>query len=111
MYLERTEFRMSDAGDSVEELESRIAELEATVRGLTEELVDANERVRLLERRVEGAEPSATAVDGEREATDEDAVEREIAAPSGTEDEAPKPTETDESTDEEPESSDDIIVA
>lgn len=34
---------------SVEELEQRVAELEATVRGLTEELVDVTERVRQLE--------------------------------------------------------------
>lgn len=37
----------------VEELESRVQELEATVRGLTEELVEANERIRTLESRHE----------------------------------------------------------
>ncbi|WP_122088907.1 DUF7518 family protein [Halalkalicoccus subterraneus] len=33
----------------VEDLETRVEELEATVRGLTEELVEANERIRTLE--------------------------------------------------------------
>jgi predicted nucleic acid-binding Zn-ribbon protein len=37
----------------VEELESRVKELEATVRGLTEELVEANERIRALESELE----------------------------------------------------------
>jgi predicted nucleic acid-binding Zn-ribbon protein len=32
-----------------EKLEERVDELEATVRGLTEELVDASERIRVLE--------------------------------------------------------------
>jgi predicted nucleic acid-binding Zn-ribbon protein len=33
----------------VEDLETRVQELEATVRGLTEELVESNERIRELE--------------------------------------------------------------
>jgi predicted nucleic acid-binding Zn-ribbon protein len=37
----------------VEELESRVEVLEATVRGLTEELVEANERIRALESELE----------------------------------------------------------
>jgi hypothetical protein len=35
----------------VEDLETRVQELEATVRGLTEELVESNERIRELEAR------------------------------------------------------------
>lgn len=35
--------------ERVDELEQRVEELEATVRGLTEELVDASERIRTLE--------------------------------------------------------------
>lgn len=35
--------------NSVEQLEQRVAELEATVRGLTDELVDTTERLRQLE--------------------------------------------------------------
>lgn len=38
---------------------ARLSELEATVRGLTQELVDANERIRTLEAAVEdGGEPA-----------------------------------------------------
>lgn len=37
------------SGNRVEELENRVAELEATVQGLTEELVEANDRIRQLE--------------------------------------------------------------
>ncbi|SDX60847.1 DUF7518 family protein [Halobellus clavatus] len=37
----------------VEELESKVAELQAAVNGLTEELVETKERVRLLEEEVE----------------------------------------------------------
>jgi hypothetical protein len=40
---------MPEDSERVEELESKVAELEATVRGLTEELVDATERIRNLE--------------------------------------------------------------
>lgn len=40
---------MRSMSNRVEELESRVQELEATVRGLTEELVEANERIRELE--------------------------------------------------------------
>lgn len=39
---------MSD-GDRVAALERKVSELEATVKGLTEELVQANERIRQLE--------------------------------------------------------------
>lgn len=41
----------------VEDLESRVEELEATVRGLTEELVDTNERLRELEAEREESTP------------------------------------------------------
>ncbi|MFC3478449.1 DUF7518 family protein [Halobacterium litoreum] len=40
---------MTDDAKRVDELEERVSELEATVRGLTEELVDASERIRTLE--------------------------------------------------------------
>lgn len=71
----------------VEDLESRVQELEATVRGLTEELVEANERIRVLESRHEEEEAN---VEG-----------REIGV------------ETDRSEEEEPkdDATDDIIVA
>ena len=57
---------MSTEEDGLAELRSTVEELEATVRGLTEELVEANERLRALEAQVEG-EPST----GANRATDE----------------------------------------
>lgn len=42
---------MRSMSNRVEDLESRVEELEATVRGLTEELVESNERIRELEAR------------------------------------------------------------
>ncbi len=47
--------------DRIVELESTVAHMEATVDGLREELVDANERIRTLERELaelrDGARP------------------------------------------------------
>ncbi|WP_188980581.1 DUF7518 family protein [Halocalculus aciditolerans] len=43
--------------ERVEELEKRVSEMEATIRGLTEELVDANTRIRKLEEREGMHEP------------------------------------------------------
>jgi predicted nucleic acid-binding Zn-ribbon protein len=40
---------MTEDSERAAELEGRVEELEATVRGLTEELVDASERIRMLE--------------------------------------------------------------
>ncbi|WP_020222889.1 DUF7518 family protein, partial [Halarchaeum acidiphilum] len=40
---------MPNESEDITALENRVKELEATVRGLTEELVDANERIRELE--------------------------------------------------------------
>ena len=42
---------------------ARLSELEATVRGLTQELVEANERIRTLEAELEG-ETARAATDG-----------------------------------------------
>ncbi|MFA1610171.1 DUF7518 family protein [Halobellus rubicundus] len=69
----------------VEELESKVAELQAAVNGLTEELVETKERVRLLEEEIEvdlaagsrpvghepqqGAEQGADAVESTADAT------------------------------------------
>ncbi|MGQ4554649.1 DUF7518 family protein [Halobellus sp. GM3] len=72
----------------VEELESKVAELQAAVNGLTEELVETKERVRLLEEAVEvdlttGSRPvghgadeaAASAPDAERDAAPDDAAD------------------------------------
>ncbi len=57
----------------VEDLESRVEELEATVRGLTEELVEANGRIRELEDGDETAavEPREIGVETDRSEEDE----------------------------------------
>ena len=92
---------MTDDADRVNELEDRVAELEATVRGLTEELVDASERIRTLEGELDRT-PSTAEL---REAREEEQVE-----PADEADEAPKSAD-DEATDNEESGLDDIIVA
>jgi uncharacterized coiled-coil protein SlyX len=92
---------MTDDADRVNELEDRVAELEATVRGLTEELVDASERIRTLEAELDRT-PSTAEL---REAREEEPVE-----PADEADEAPKSAD-DEATDNEESGLDDIIVA
>lgn len=47
-------------GNRVEQLESRVRELEATVGGLTDELMDAKERVQALENAVDFDDATAT---------------------------------------------------
>jgi len=69
----------------VEELEATVAELESTVRGLTEELVETKERVRILEAEldadpqsvVESSEAPADSGEGEADAQ---SVARETVA-------------------------------
>ncbi len=70
----------------VKELESRVEELEATVRGLTEELVEANERLRALEdhheeeTNVEGQEVGVETDRSEEEQREDDATDDIIVA-------------------------------
>lgn len=87
---------------TAEDLKRRVNELEATVRGLTQELVEAHERIRVLEEEREGetdpagrgkANKPISPADGD--STDDD----------GPDDEASDDGETDE------EETDDIIVA
>jgi uncharacterized coiled-coil protein SlyX len=40
---------MSDQDECIEELESKVEQLEATIRGLTEELVEVHDRLETLE--------------------------------------------------------------
>jgi len=87
--------------DRVDDLEDRVGELEATIRGLTEELVDASERVRTLEAELDQT-PSTAEL---REAREEEPVE-----PGEGADEAPKSAD-EEATDNEESGLDDIIVA
>ena len=92
---------MTDDAERVDDLEDRVAELEATVRGLTEELVDASERIRTLEAELDRT-PSTAEL---REAREETPVE-----PGEGADEAPK-TGEDEAENNEESGLDDIIVA
>ena len=77
---------MTSQRDRIASLESRVEELEATIRGLTEELVEANQRIRELEEEQESVRAQAEEAKSE-ESKDE--------------------TETDEAS----ELGDDIIVA
>jgi len=100
---------MSDDDERVDELEDRVAELEATVRGLTEELVDASERIRTLEAELDRT-PSTAEL---REAREEAPVEPGDEQPADRDGEAPKSAGDDGDDNEESSSSDldDIIVA
>jgi uncharacterized coiled-coil protein SlyX len=99
-------------GNRVEELESRVAELQAAVDGLTEELVETKERLRQLEADEDPARVSRTTdantevVRTERDepAADAETAESEPAAESDTADGA-------EDAEDEAESESDIIVA
>jgi chromosome segregation ATPase len=106
--------------DSPEELRQRVDELESTIRGLTQELVEANERIRQLEAELETRPETIVAGDGDGDADEEE----EAAAstkPLGTEmetdpdatgDSAESTTESDTPTeDTEEDETDDIIVA
>ncbi len=82
-----------------DDLHGRLNELEATVRGLTQELVEANERIRQLEDELDTeAEPEYIEADDGGEDADSDTAK--------TDDEPALESETDEATEE-----DDIIVA
>lgn len=99
------------SNDRVEELEATVSELESTIRGLTEELVETKERLRMLEAEVE-PQPAATvgspggdsATEQSGEADPEEVQEAAAEADKGDEDKA----------EDEPDDSglgDDIIVA
>ncbi len=91
----------------VEELESKVAELQAAVNGLTEELVETKERLRQLEDEAEedypvtGPSGDAEPADAEAESQDEGAKADESVG-EDTEAESESESESDES---------DIIVA
>ncbi|GGM71507.1 peptidoglycan hydrolase CwlO-like protein [Halarchaeum rubridurum] len=113
---------MSNDSEDVAALENRVKELEATVRGLTEELVDANERIRELENHHDAhesagrpaSEPLAAGAPDEGGATEEATESADAAAAESGDAAAAEPEDTPaegaEETDEESEL-DDIIVA
>ena len=82
------------SGNRVEKLEAKVRELEATVEGLTDELVETKERLEAVEDET-GVEP--------------DVFETEQSADAETTTEDAKSDEADGTT--ESESGDDIIVA
>ncbi|GKZ14095.1 MULTISPECIES: DUF7518 family protein [Haladaptatus] len=88
---------MTSQRDRIGSLESRMEELEATIRGLTEELVDANQRIRELEQAQETADADSKSESESESAQDEEA----------------KSDESKDDTEEEESSGlgDDIIVA
>ena len=99
----------------VEELESAVAELESTVEGLTDELIEAKERIRVLEAELDAETPTrvpdrragesdVTVSDPAREAEPDEVAE---AAADADADEGDARTQ-DEAEDS---GSDDIIVA
>jgi chromosome segregation ATPase len=102
----------------VEELESRVAELQAAVDGLTEELVETRERLRALEESGDSGNETVTPADGE-ESTDADDAPATASADEATEEaehaaEPPAETEADpadEASSDSSSDSDDIIVA
>jgi chromosome segregation ATPase len=102
-------------GNRVEELESRVQELEASVEGLTDELVECKLRLRELEKASDedlGVAAHSGANDT-LEAEIEEAVDEEELADADAEeaeDEAPK-SEADDAEDETEEPDSDIIVA
>ena len=82
----------------VKELESAVAQLQATVDGLREELVDANERIRALEREHE------TPTTANADENGDNAVPFALLDEDGADDEETEATE-------EPSPPEDIIVA
>ncbi len=93
---------MSDQGERVEELESKVERLEATIQGLTEELVEVHDRLETLEE--SGATETATASPSRK------------SGPDGTEtaenDEAKsQESQNEDETGEDSGLGDDIIVA
>ncbi|ELZ89915.1 DUF7518 family protein [Haloferax sulfurifontis] len=102
----------------VEELESKVAELQAAVNGLTEELVETKERLRQLEDANDVEVPSRAATRrGDWETEDDPAADPaaetaeadEVASADGDETKPDEADETDEGDGETPD--DDIIVA
>lgn len=103
----------------VEELESAVAELESTVEGLTDELIEAKERIRVLEAELDAETPTrvpdrragesdVTVSDPAREAEPDEVAEAAADADAdGDGDEGGTRTQ-DETEDS---GSDDIIVA
>jgi len=68
---------MTSQRDRIGSLESRMEELEATIRGLTEELVEANQRIRELEQAQEANEESSQAEEAKSDESKDETDEEE----------------------------------
>lgn len=75
---------MTSQRDRIGSLESRMEELEATIRGLTEELVDANQRIRELEQAREAEEKEEESSQAEEAKSDESKDETDNEESSGS---------------------------
>ncbi|ELY61179.1 DUF7518 family protein [Natronolimnohabitans innermongolicus] len=102
------------SNNRVEKLESTVAELESTVEGLTDELIEAKERIRVLEAELDAETPTrvperrVTAEQEQGEALEEETPEAEPDEVA----EAAADADDDDAADEAEDSgSDDIIVA
>ena len=103
------------SNNRVEKLESTVAELESTVEGLTDELIEAKERIRVLEAELDAETP--TRVPDRRVAEDESEADVDVTAEAEPDEVAEAAADADaddesSTTDEAEDSgSDDIIVA
>lgn len=94
------------SGNRVEELEAKVRKLEATIEGLTDELVETKERLGTVEDEA-GVEPKG--LDGRRSSRDRLAETESPADAETTTEEETTEGSDDDTTDSE--SGDDIIVA
>lgn len=90
-----------------DDLRHRVDELEATVRGLTQELVEATERIRQLEDTEDSAKQSAGSETNVRSSEQNSGAKFESAVENGTENDSDHDDEPDVKQDD----VDDIIVA
>ncbi|WP_181693357.1 hypothetical protein [Natronomonas sp. LN261] len=101
------------SGNRVEELEAKVRELEATIDGLTDELVETKERLGAIEEEA-GVEPDALERRRSRTSQDRDGVAEDAETDADADDTA-QPADAadgDEDGDETADSAgDDIIVA
>jgi uncharacterized coiled-coil DUF342 family protein len=100
-------------GNRVEELEEKVRSLEATVDGLTDELVECKERIQHLEAELEpepqGSDIVAPEPTGSQPGMENGSPQEEVDEAVESADEAK--AEATEEADEEDSASDDIIVA
>ena len=95
------------SGNRVEELEAKVRELEATIQGLTDELVETKERLGAIEDET-GIEPHALEGRGSERSRPTE-TEPSADAETTTEEETATESDGEETADSEP--GDDIIVA